>query len=77
MPEWGAVRTFYLRSMRITLELEPTRESRDEGVTAFQFRYEVLSDPEATSAIAMKAGSSEPAWFLRGDRCPLAQTESR
>jgi|SRR5271166_1804399 len=78
--EWGAVRTLYLRNMRITLEVEPTRQDEQNGrpgVAAFRFRYEVRSDDEATSAIAMKAGSPEPVWFLRGDRCPLPPTKSR
>jgi hypothetical protein len=71
-PDWGAERTFVLRRMRLTLAVHDVRfggSVEHPEVQSFKFSYGIEPDERAVSPIALKAGTSEPAWFASGDGC--------
>jgi hypothetical protein len=71
-PDWGAERTFTLRRMLLTLAVRDVRiggSIEHPEVQSFRFSYSIQPDERAVSPIALKSGSSEPAWFASGDDC--------
>jgi len=68
VPEYGRIRTFRLRGMRIQLSLDMVRTQSGVvnatmspvGLASFRFTVDVRSDPTATTAIAASTSVSTP-----------------
>lgn len=68
-PEFGANRTFRLRGMLITLNLQPSYDAKSPGERSFQFKVAVVPLSKARSARAELPHAREPSWFYL-NRCP-------
>ena len=72
LADWGAIRTFRVRGMRIRLEISDLRigKSHGEGIStsfdSFRFAVGVQPDPSALSAIAEPSPYAPP-WRLSAD----------
>lgn len=70
--DWGATRTFQLRQMHIILgvhNVDFSGSAEHPEVKSFRFTYDIKSDSNATSSIALKSLIIKPEWFASGCNC--------
>lgn len=71
-PEWGSIRHFYLRGMKVTLSVKNVRIGRkgeELSPQSYDFFIDVVPDPAALRSIAAKVQVVEPHWFYYGKSC--------
>ncbi|MFZ6816886.1 hypothetical protein [Undibacterium sp. Ji22W] len=70
--DWGSVRTFLVRGMRIILKIRNVvliNESGEPKAKSFSFFYELKPDKLAKSELAKISPTKEPPWFNGGAIC--------
>ena len=68
-PEYGRVRHFSLRRMRLTLSFENVEFAAADQLQRFELRVDVVPDASATTAIAASCGYLDPHREVPGRSC--------
>jgi hypothetical protein len=73
-PDWGRVRTFRLRGMKLTIQISDEKilidKKKQTGeLKSFRFSISLKRDPTAHTSISAPSSIKEPEWFYKPLLC--------